>query len=201
MARERLSMRKITEVLRLNQEGKLSARTIARSCKLARSTVAEYLRRFRVTGLTWPVSEGMDDEKLEKLLFQDDNRGRRDRRPFPDMVYIREELRRKHVTLQLLWEEYREREPQGYSYSQFSSPPTQISGLTSSHLSTSLPPPGQVSQAPLASLSERHLSEASVPSPQSSLAHILPSHQSPPPSPDVLVPSGHESSSQGTTVH
>jgi transposase len=119
MARERLSMRKITEVLRLNQEGKLSARTIARSCKLARSTVAEYLRRFRVTGLTWPVSEGLDDEKLEKLLFQDDSRGRRVRRSFPDMVYIREELRRKHVTLQLLWEEYREREPQGYSYSQY----------------------------------------------------------------------------------
>jgi len=119
MARERLSMRKITEVLRLNQEGKLSARMIARSCKLARSTVAEYLRRFREAGLTWPVSEGLDDEKLEKLLFPATDKVAGDQRSLPDMVYIREELQRKHVTLQLLWEEYREREPQGYSYSQY----------------------------------------------------------------------------------
>lgn len=119
MARERLSMRKITEVLRLNQEGKLSARTIARGCKLARSTVAEYIRRAQAAKLTWPLPEGMDDEKLEKLLFPAEDRDKSTGRLFPDMVYIREELQRKHVTLQLLWEEYREREPRGYSYSQY----------------------------------------------------------------------------------
>ncbi len=85
MARERLSMRKITEVLRLNQEGKLSFRAIARSCKLARSTVAEYIRRAQSAGLTWPLPEGMDEEKLEKLLFPAEGRSEKTRRPWLDM--------------------------------------------------------------------------------------------------------------------
>jgi len=119
MARERLSMRKIGEVLRLSQEGKLSFRVIARSCKLARSTVAEYLIRAQAAKVSWPLPEGLDDEQLEQLLFPAEAGRARTRRPFPDMVAIREELQRKHVTLQLLWQEYREREPQGYSYSQY----------------------------------------------------------------------------------
>ena len=69
MAKEKLSMRKITEVLRLSQEQKLSFRAIARSCRLARSTVADYMGRARVAGLTWPLPEGMDEGRLEKLLF------------------------------------------------------------------------------------------------------------------------------------
>ena len=60
MAREKLSMGKITEVLRLSQEQKLSIRAIARSCSLARSTVADYIWRARVAGLVWPLPEGMD---------------------------------------------------------------------------------------------------------------------------------------------
>ena len=112
-------MRKIREVWRLKQDGKLSNRAIARSCKLARSTVAEYVIRAQAAGLSWPLPEELDDEKLEKLLFPATDQVAGDQRPLPDMVYIREELRRKHVTLQLLWEEYRTREPQGYSYSQY----------------------------------------------------------------------------------
>ena len=119
MARERLSMRKIAEVLRLQLNSKLSARAIARSCNIARSTVAEYIRRAKAASLTWPLPEGMDDEKLEKLLFAAETHSERSRRPLPDMVYIRDELQRKHVTLQLLWEEYRARVPEGYSYSQY----------------------------------------------------------------------------------
>ena len=119
MAREKLSMRKITEVLRLSQEQKLSFRAIARSCSLARSTVADYMGRARVAGLTWPLPEGMDEEKLEVLLFPVKEVGGNPERPPPDMAYIHSELKRKHVTLQLLWEEYRSREPKGYSYSHY----------------------------------------------------------------------------------
>jgi len=120
MAREKLSMRKITEVLRLSQEQKLSIRAIARSCRVARSTVADYMGRARVAGLTWPLPEGMNEEKLEVLLFPVKEVGGNPERPPPDMAYIHDELKRpQHVTLQLLWEEYRGREPKGYSYSHY----------------------------------------------------------------------------------
>ena len=69
MARETLSMRKLQEVLRLSQEQKLSVRAIARSCCVARSTVADYLRRARASGVSWPLPEGMDEDQLEKVLF------------------------------------------------------------------------------------------------------------------------------------
>ena len=69
MARERLSMRKLSEVLRLSLEQKLSVRRIASSCCLARSTVADYLGRAKVAGLGWPLPAGLDEERLEGLLF------------------------------------------------------------------------------------------------------------------------------------
>lgn len=119
MAREILSMRKIQEVLRLSQGQKLSVRAIARSCCVARSTVADYLRRAKASGLGWPLPEGMDEEKLEQALFPVQEGPTGPAQPPLDMGYIRNELQRKHVTLQLLWEEYRRRTPEGYSYSQY----------------------------------------------------------------------------------
>ena len=58
MPNQRKSMRKIKTVLRLKFQLHLSDRQIARSCALARSTVAEYVRRARRAGLTWPLPEG-----------------------------------------------------------------------------------------------------------------------------------------------
>lgn len=117
MARERLSMRKLSEVLRLRLEKKLSVRQISLSCNLARSTVADYLGRARVARLGWPLPEGIDEERLEALLFpvQSNETLRSDL----DMPYIHREMKRQHMTLQLLWEEYRGREADGYSYSQY----------------------------------------------------------------------------------
>lgn len=119
MAKEKLSMRKITEVLRLSQEQKLSFRAIARSCRLARSTVADYMGRARIAGLTWPLPEGMDEDRLERLLFPVRPDGSGAGSPPLEMVYLHNEMKRKHVTLQLLWEEYRGHTPEGYSYSQY----------------------------------------------------------------------------------
>ena len=118
MARETLSMRKLSEVLRLSLEQKLSVRQVARSCCLARSTVSDYLARARVAGLVWPLPEGMDENRLEGLLFPSPEAVVPQRPPL-EFRYIRNELRRKHVTLQLLWEEYRSHTPTGYSYSQY----------------------------------------------------------------------------------
>lgn len=117
MARELLSMRKLSEVLRLSLEQKVSVRRIAASCSLARSTVSDYLGRARAAGLGWPLPAGLDEDKLEQLLFP--VREAISPRPVLDLAYIRNEMRGRAVTLQLLWEEYRSHTPDGYSYSQF----------------------------------------------------------------------------------
>ncbi len=112
-------MRKIAEVLRLSLGQKASIRQIAASCCLARSTVADYLGRARVAGVDWPLPEGVDEGELERRLFPErDEAGAVDHREL-DFGYLRNEMRRKHVTLLLLWEEYRGQMPNGYGYSQF----------------------------------------------------------------------------------
>ncbi len=118
MARKRLSMRQIRQVLRLRFEHGLTNRAIARACSIGLGTVTEYLSRAKAAGLGWPLPEELDDGALEALLFP----GARyllASRPLPDFAWIHKELRRKGVTLQLLWMEYRQGNPSGYQYSQF----------------------------------------------------------------------------------
>lgn len=115
MPAERLTMRKIREVLRLKFEHGLSNRKISKSCSIARSTVAEYLFRFHQADLSWPLPQAMDDTQLEQLLFpQILSVPPNIERPLPDFSYIYKELRRKGVTLSLLWQEYKEQYPTGY---------------------------------------------------------------------------------------
>jgi len=118
MATERLSMRKLREILRLHHENKMAGRAIARSCTLSPSTVSDYLGRAKVANIGWPLPAEMDDEALERALFPDEGVAVPGR-PEPDYRRIHLELRRKHVTLQLLWQEYREVHANGYQYSQF----------------------------------------------------------------------------------
>lgn len=118
MPRERLSMRKIKEVLRLRWEAELSQREIGLSCRLGRSTVRDYLLRADAAGLSWPLPEEMDEEALERVLFPP-TAPSVVRRPLPQWPVIHQELRRKGMTLGLLWQEYREAYPDGYGYSQF----------------------------------------------------------------------------------
>jgi transposase len=111
-------MRKLREALRLHFETELSARGIGRSCGASSSTVLGYLGRAKVAKLTWPLPPEMDDEALERLLFPREGQPVRSR-PEPEFGVLHLELRRKHVTLQLLWEEYREAHADGYEYSRF----------------------------------------------------------------------------------
>ena len=62
-------MRKTKEVLRLKFELGLGLREIARSCSLGLATVHDYLQRAKDAGVTWPLPEGWDEEKLESALF------------------------------------------------------------------------------------------------------------------------------------
>ena len=121
MPAKRLSMRKIKEILRLKHEVGLSARQIARSCSVSRSTVSEYLSRAWAAGLSWPLDDEMDEASLERLLFSSDLPVASSKRPVPVWADIHIELRsKKNVTLTLLWEEYKACHPEdGYQYSQF----------------------------------------------------------------------------------
>ncbi len=119
MPAERLSMRKIKEVLRLKFELGLAYRQIARSCSINHSTVGDYIRRAEAAGLGWPLPEGLDESGLENQLFPPRATLAPDR-PAPNWATIHDELRsNKHVTLQLLWQEYKQSNRDGYSYSRF----------------------------------------------------------------------------------
>ena len=85
---------------------------------ISRYTVAEYLRRAGVLGITWPVPDGLDDAALERRLFSPPFVAEPSR-PQPDWPRLHAELRRPGVTLLLLWEEYRAGQPEGYGYSRF----------------------------------------------------------------------------------
>src|SRR4051812_26228525 len=98
MPTQRLSMRRIREVLRLRQQG-LTERVIARMLGVSNGVVHGYVRRARLAGLTWPLPEGIDDEGLELLLFPAPTAASQsDRRPAPDWIYVEKELRRRSVT-------------------------------------------------------------------------------------------------------
>ena len=119
MPAQRLSMRRIREVLRLRHQG-LTERVIAHMIGVSNGVVHGYLRRARLTGLTWPLPEGMDDEGLELLLFPAPiAASQSDRRVVPDWIYVEKELRRRSVTRLLLWEEYRAANPDGFGYTWF----------------------------------------------------------------------------------
>jgi transposase len=120
MPAKRLSMRKIKEVLRLWFDQGLPCRAIARSCSINHRTVTQYVQRFKDSGLPWPLPEDLDDTGLDLKLFPRKARTHTERScQMPDMRFLHQELRRPGVTLDRLWEEYRERAPQGYSRSRF----------------------------------------------------------------------------------
>ena len=103
---KRLSMRKIRDVLRLSAEG-LSTRQIAASLAIGRSTLQGYLDRARDAEVVWPLPHAMSDTDLERLIFPRTARDVSNRATQPDWAHVHRELRRKGVTLSLLWEEYR----------------------------------------------------------------------------------------------
>jgi len=119
MPRKRLSMRKIKEVLRLKGQCALSHRQIAHSCGIGLGTVYEYLRRAVEAGVGWPLPDGLQEADLDRLLFPPPIPVPKDERPLPDWAEIHKELKRKGVTLLLLWQEHRATHPNGYGYSRF----------------------------------------------------------------------------------
>ncbi|RDI36332.1 IS21 family transposase [Aquicella lusitana] len=111
-------MRKISEVLRQYHELKCSHRVIARSLNIGKTTVTRYLERAKAAGINWPLPQSMTEEDLYNRLFPSAVKVSR-QKAFPDWERVYKELRKKGVTLQLLWREYRDVQPEGLGYSQF----------------------------------------------------------------------------------
>ena len=118
MPRPRVDMRKIREVLRLTFAEGLSRRQVGAAAGVPFTTVSDYVARAVAAGVSWPLPDGLDDAELEALLYPPALPSVV-ARPAPDFDRVHRELRRKNVTLQLLWLEYREAHPDGYGYSQF----------------------------------------------------------------------------------
>jgi transposase len=118
MAQIRIQMYKIREILRLKYECKLSNRQTAESCGINHRTVFIYWKQAQKAGIEWSRDKGLSDTELENKLWG----GRPQERAgkaLPDFEYLYKELKRPHVTMQLLWQEYKEENPDGYQYSWF----------------------------------------------------------------------------------
>jgi len=113
-------MRKLKEVLRLHSLG-LKQQQIARSCSIAQSTVHKYLKAADAAGLTWPLPSDWDERRVEEVVSGAPCPAAVWRKTAaPDFGAIRQELQtHRNLTLQLVWEEYRQDHSAGYSYSRF----------------------------------------------------------------------------------
>jgi len=120
MPQERLTMRMIREILRLHYSCKLSNRKISKALGCSRWAVNEYINRAKVAGFTWPLPEVFDDEDLlGQQLYPKSVIDQTKQKPQPDCNYVHQELRKKGVTLILLWAEYKQDHLDGYQLSQF----------------------------------------------------------------------------------
>jgi len=120
MAQKRLTMRQIKEILRLKYDSSLSNRCIGRIFKISKTTVSKYLSMAKAAGIAWPVEQNLSDSDVYNRLFDfKQNHPIEPQKPLPDCNAIHLELKKKGVTLWLLWEEYKEIHPNGYGYTQF----------------------------------------------------------------------------------
>ena len=120
MPAERVSMRRFREILRYRFEQGLGHKAISVRVGAAPSTVRETLRRAAAAGLTWPLGEDIGDAALEAALYHPAGTKTGHRRsPEPDWAQVHREMKRKHVTLQIIWDEYIALHRDGYRYSRF----------------------------------------------------------------------------------
>lgn len=113
-------MRKLREVIRLRLEAGLSYRQIGASTKLSLGACQHVIKKAEALGLGWPLPDDMDDAKLARLFYPEADTTVSKRFAVPQWVTVHQELKRKGVTKQLLWEEYTQQYPNRcYSYSQF----------------------------------------------------------------------------------
>jgi transposase len=113
-------MRKIRDILRLRLSAGLSMRAISASTKVSVGAIQKLLCQAQSLELDWPLPADLDDSQLARLFYPDADTRVSSRYQIPDWSAIHQELKRRGMTKQLLWEEYTQHYPNRcYSYSQF----------------------------------------------------------------------------------
>lgn len=120
MSNVRISMSKIREIIRLREESKLSNRQIAQALNISRPVVSHYLADYKASGLSHEKVKEMNDDELMDI-FENKRKGESEkyRKLSEKFEYYAKELKRSGVTLDRLWQEYKEANPDGYGRSQF----------------------------------------------------------------------------------
>lgn len=120
MSRKRISMNKIRKLLRYSEESKLSLREIESLTGISKTTVSHYISRFNNSGISLPELEKMSDTEMKEILKSSTEKEN------PHLIQLQDvipeyaiRLRKKGITKQFLWNEYIEKNPDGYQYSQF----------------------------------------------------------------------------------
>ncbi len=108
-------MKKLKEIARLLLECNLGIRPIARACNISTSTASTYVEKFKELGATYKEICETDEDTLLELLFTKKESSKQ----LPDFPYLVGEMKKKGVTLQLLYEEYKRDNPDGYERSRF----------------------------------------------------------------------------------
>ena len=116
--RKRTTMRKVREILRLHFESRLSNQQIADALKISKTSVFNILGRFKESAMIWPVPEDLEDRELEARVYRRET-AKKKTDILPDFEHIEEELSRPHITLELLWNEYAQNNPEGLGRSSF----------------------------------------------------------------------------------
>jgi transposase len=111
----RMKLREIVKIIKLYKSG-LSYRDIEKSIKKPKSTVADYVARFNKSGLTLEDLNTQPDDEIYSLLFPEESKRSKHqlRKLLPDFAKMHLELKKKYVTRELLWEEYKALYPNNY---------------------------------------------------------------------------------------
>ncbi len=112
-------MRKIKEICRLRLKIGLGINQITGACNISTSTASAYVKKIEELSLSYEDLLILDEEEIHKRLFPDPEVKPVSDKVLPDFQYLTQELKKKGVTLQLLYEEYRRDNPNGYGRSQF----------------------------------------------------------------------------------
>ena len=120
MTENRITMRKLLEILRMRFGSQLSLRQISHSVRVSVGTVSNYVEAFQESELSWPLAEDISEPELIQALFPDASIANRKGLIDPDWAEVHQELKRKEVTKQQLWEKYCQAYPlNAYSYAQY----------------------------------------------------------------------------------
>ena len=120
MATKRISMRQIREILRLRLHAKLSLRQIRDSLRLSLGAVQKVVSQAEALNLHWETIEQLNDQQLARQICPQPETTDPSKNQLPDWIEVYQELKRKGMTKQLLWEEYTQQYPnRSFSYSQY----------------------------------------------------------------------------------